>query len=64
MNGAPFTILDSLADSDSTRFASPADLHILANELEARGDYQILVGQREGDKSDMIEIFVTVPKKA
>jgi hypothetical protein len=63
MNGAPFTILERLADRHSMRQMSAADLRILANELEASGDYQALVGYREGDDSDRIEIFVSYPKK-
>lgn len=63
MMGPKFTILDRLGDSDIMCHVSPADARIFFNELEATGNYQILVGKREGDHSDQIEIFVSYPKK-
>jgi hypothetical protein len=54
-----FSILDRLPDYDRTIIASAGDMRVFFNELEMHGAYQILVGRREGDRGDMIEIFVT-----
>jgi hypothetical protein len=58
------SIPDLIADSDRLYLASAAQLRAFCDELEKHQTYQILVGRRECDNTDQIEIFVTLPKKA
>lgn len=59
-----FKIFELLPDYVSLYLASIADLRVLCDDLERHGGYQILVGKREADDNDMIEVFITFgPKK-
>jgi hypothetical protein len=54
-----FKIFERLPGYASLYLASVADLRILCDDLERHKDYQILVGKREADGGDMIEIFIS-----
>ncbi len=54
-----FRIFERLPGYASLYLASVADLRILCGDLERHKDYQILVGKRESDDNDMIEIFIS-----
>ena len=53
-----FSILPHLSD-DRPYQGSPAELRILASELELHGMYQIQFWRREADHGGQIEIVVT-----
>lgn len=53
------SIIERVAESDALHLASAAELREFADWLEARNNYQVLVGRRESDRGEQIEIFVT-----
>lgn len=57
------SLLERIALSDDLHLASVEELRAFCDDLKRYKSWQILVGRREGDHEDMIEIFVIVPKE-